>query len=73
MIFNNTDCAMDSSSSPDQTSPLYDDLDPWETITYGIGSSGISIWLGGKVVPKLIQDPGNYSADIVITVTFIGS
>ncbi|MCP4706800.1 MAG: hypothetical protein GY865_19555, partial [candidate division Zixibacteria bacterium] len=28
MIFNNTDCAMDSSSSPDQTSPDYDNLDP---------------------------------------------
>jgi len=71
MIFNNTDCAMDSSSTPDQTNPDYDDLNPWDTITYGIGSGGIKIWLGGKVVPKLKQPQGNYSADIVLTVTYI--
>jgi len=71
MIFDNTDCAMDSSSSPDQTSPDYDDLDPWDVISYTIGSGGIAIWLGGKVVPKLLQGSGNYTADIVITVTFI--
>ncbi len=71
MIFNNTDCAMDSSSSPDQTSPDYDNLDPWDVNSYTIGSGGISVWLGSKVVPKLFQDPGSYTADIVITVTFI--
>ncbi len=71
MIFTNTDCAMDSSTSPDQTSPDYDNLDPWDVISYTIGSGGIAVWLGGKVVPKLLQDPGSYTADVVITVTFI--
>ena len=71
MIFNNTDCAVDSSASPDQTSPDYDNLDPWDVISYTIGSGGIAVWLGGKVVPKLLQDPGSYTADVVITVTFI--
>jgi len=71
MIFNNTDCAMDSSSSPDQTSPDYDNLDPWDVNSYTIGSGGITIWLGSKVVPRLLQDSGDYTADIVVTVTFI--
>ncbi len=72
MIFYETDCSMDSSSSPDQTDPNYADLNPWSTITYGIGSGGISVWLGGKVVPKLLQQQGSYSADVVITVTYTG-
>lgn len=73
MIFRETDCSLDSTSSPDQTDPQYPDRNPWKSITYGIGSGGISIWLGGKVVPKLLQTQGSYSADIVITVTYIGS
>lgn len=71
MIFNNTDCAMDSSASPDQTNPDYDNLDPWDVNSYTIGSGGITVWLGSKVVPRLLQDPGSYTADIVITITFI--
>lgn len=71
MIFFNTDCSMDSSASPDQTSPDYNNLDPWDVISYAIGSGGITIWLGGKVIPRLLQDPGSYTADVVITVTFI--
>lgn len=69
MIFTNTDCAMDSSGSPDQTSPDYDNLDPWDVINYTIGAGGIAVWLGGKVVPRLLQDPGSYTADVVITIT----
>lgn len=71
MIFTNTDCSMDSSTSPDQTSPDYNNLDPWDVLSYTIGSGGITVWLGGKVVPRLLQDPGSYTADIVITITFI--
>ena len=72
MIFKDTDCSLDSSGSADQTAPLYADQNPWKAITYGIGSGGISIWLGGKVVPRLRQEEGSYSADIVITVTYLG-
>ena len=73
MIFRETDCAMDSSASPDQTNPDYDDLNPWHTLTYGIGSDGIKVWLGGKVVPGLTQKQGSYGADLVITVTYTGT
>ncbi len=73
LIFKETDCSLDSSSTPDQTNPLYPDRNPWKPIVYGIGSGGITIWLGGKVIPKLMQHQGSYSADIVITVTYIGS
>ncbi len=73
LIFNTTDCSVDSSAAPDQTNPLYPDRNPWKAVIYGIGSGGISIWLGGKVVPRLYQQPGSYSGDIVITVTYLGT
>ena len=73
LIFGETDCAMDSSASPDQSNPGYNNLDPWHTITYRLGSSGLTIWLGGMVVPGLIQKPGNYTATIVLTVIPTGN
>jgi hypothetical protein len=73
MVFQDTDCAMDSSASPDQSSPDYDDLDPKDVITYRIGSGGITVWLGGMLVPRMGQPPGSYSAPVVITVTETGS
>jgi hypothetical protein len=73
MIFGETDCAMDSSASPDQSNPGYNNLDPWHTITYRLGSTGLIIWLGGMIVPGLIQRPGNYSAVIVLTVIPTGN
>ncbi len=73
LLFRQTDCSLDSSSTPDQTNPLFPNQDPWKTITYGIGSGGIKVWLGGKVVPRIQQKDGSYSADIVITVTYIGT
>lgn len=73
MIFYETAVALDSSASPDQTNPPVDNLDPWQTITYRIGSAGLTVWLGGKLVPKLVQAPGGYAADIVVTVTYTGN
>ncbi|MCP4633673.1 MAG: DUF4402 domain-containing protein [candidate division Zixibacteria bacterium] len=74
MIFYETDCSMDSSATPDQSNPLYDDLNPWSTLTYGLNSSGeLLIWLGGTVVPGLDQKSGSYTATIVITVTETGN
>lgn len=72
MIFLETSCAIDTRATPDQSSPERDDLDPWHTITDTLGTSGITVWLGGKVVPKLQQLPGSYSADIVLTVAYTG-
>jgi hypothetical protein len=73
LIFNESDCAMDSSSTPDQSNPGYDDIDPWHTVTYGLGLNGLTIWLGGTVVPKLQQANGSYSAQIVLTVAYTGT
>ena len=73
MIFRNDDCAVDSSAAPDQTSPGQDNLDPWHTITYRLGSNGLLIWLGGQVVPKIRQTKGDYTASIVLTVAYTGN
>jgi len=73
MVFTDADCAVDSSASPDQSNPGADELDPWHTITYRLGSSGLTIWLGGMVIPKLIQTSGDYTGTIVLTVAYTGN
>jgi len=73
MVFTETDCAMDSSATPDQSSPGYNNLDPWHTITYRLGFNGLTIWLGGMVIPKVVQYPGDYTGTIVVTVTYTGN
>jgi hypothetical protein len=73
LVFQDDVCAMDSSTTPDQSNPDYDNLDPKDPITYMIGSGGITVWLGGTLIPRLGQPPGSYSAPIVITVTPSGT
>lgn len=73
MVFAETDCSIDTSASPDQTSPLADDLDPWHAITYRLGSNGLTLWLGGMAIPQLVQKPGDYSAVVVLTVSYTGN
>jgi hypothetical protein len=73
MIFGETDCSMDSSATPDQSNPVFDDLDPWHPLVYRLGSTGLTIWLGGMVVPDLSQPQGDYSATIVLTVIPTGN
>jgi hypothetical protein len=73
LVFGETDCAMDSSATPDQSNPGSDNLDPWHPITYRLGSGGLTIWLGGTVVPGLIQTPADYSATIVLMVIPTGN
>jgi len=73
LIFNEYDCAMDSSATPDQSNPGYDDVDPWHSITYNLGLNGLTVWLGGTVVPKLNQINGAYTASIVLTVAYTGN
>ena len=73
LVFTETDCAVDSSATPDQSNPGATDLDPWHTITYRLGSSGLSIWLGGLVIPKLVQPTGDYVGTIVLTVAYTGN
>lgn len=73
LVFSETDCAMDSSAAPSQGSPGNNNLDPWHSITYRLGSAGLTIWLGGTVIPKLNQPPGDYAGTIVLTVTYTGN
>ena len=71
VVFRQTDCAVDSSATPDQSNPGYPDLNPWHTITYSLGLNGLTVWLGGTVVPRLNQINGAYTGLIVLTVTYI--
>ena len=73
LIFTETDCAMDSSATTDQSNPPVDNLDPWHTITYNLGLNGLTLWLGGTVVPGLNQKQGDYTASIVLTVAYTGN
>jgi len=73
VIFTETDCSMDSSSTPDQSNPGLNNQDPWHTITYNLGSNGLLIWLGATLIPGLSQTSGDYSGLIVLTVAYTGS
>ncbi len=73
MIFTETDCSFDARATPSQSAPEWDDQDPWVTLYDRLGSSGLTIWLGGTIVPKLYQRSGAYSASIVLTVAYTGS
>lgn len=73
LIFSATDCALDSSSAPDQAHPLEDNINPRRTIISRLGAGGLTLWLGGSVVPTLNQKPGDYSGVIVLTVSYTGN
>jgi len=73
LSFSNTDLALDSSATPDQSSPLVDNLDPWKPQTYRLGSNGLTLWLGGTAIPKLVQQSGNYTATITVMVDTTGN
>lgn len=73
IYYSSTDCSMDSSATPNQSTPGRDNLNPWQTLTYRLGSAGLTIWLGATVVPVLMQRPGNYSATITLTVSYTGN
>ncbi len=73
VFFFETDCAVDSTDPPDQSAPSYDDLNPYQSIAYRIGSDGLTVWLGGRVVPGLVQKAGSYTATIRLTVAYTGN
>jgi len=73
MVFSATDCALDSSATPNQTNPPVTDLNPYQTITYRLGSTGVTIWLGATVIPAVSQKPGDYDATITLTVAYTGN
>lgn len=73
LIFYDNSCAVDTSASPNQASPPFVDLNPWQTLTYRLGSSGLTVWLGAKAVPKLRQEAGTYTGDVVLTARYTGN
>lgn len=73
IVFSQTDCSMDSSATPDQSNPPLNDQNPWRVLTYGIGSNGLTVWLGGLVMPDVNQDPGSYSAPLTIQIQYTGN
>ena len=73
VFFSSTDCAVDSTNPPNQGSPTYNNLNPYQTITYRLGSAGLKVWLGGQIVPGLAQKAGSYNATIRLTVAYTGS
>jgi hypothetical protein len=73
VIINNTDCAVDSNAVPNQSSPSLDNANPWQPITYRLGSAGLTIWLGGTVIPNIGQKPGSYSGPIQVKVQYTGN
>lgn len=72
VIFNDNDCAMDSSASPNQSSPGYDNQNPWQQITYRLGANGLTVWLGATIVPNIGQKPGSYSGLIQLKAEYTG-
>jgi hypothetical protein len=73
ITFSATDCAVDSSDPGDQSSPAWDDEDPRNTITATLGSGGLTIWLGARTQPSGLQIAGNYTAEIILTVSPAGT
>jgi hypothetical protein len=73
VVISKTDCALDSSAVPNQGSPSLDNVNPWQPVIYRLGSNGLTIWLGGMVVPNIGQKPGSYSGPIQVKVQYTGN
>lgn len=78
IIFGPSDASVDTSGAGDPTgmsgSLGWQNVNPYNLPAATIiGSSGTNIYLGGKVTPSVNQKAGNYSGDIVVTVSYNGS
>ncbi len=76
--FSSTDCSVDTTGADDPTTMAgtkgWQDVDPRSLPgTIVVGSGGTSLYLGGKVTPSLFQRAGNYSGDIILTVSYNGT
>lgn len=72
LVFSSTDLSADTRNTPNQSSPLINNLDPREPFIQRLGIGGLTLWLGGTAIPKLVQQVGDYSATIVMTVDTTG-
>jgi hypothetical protein len=73
VLFSNTDCAMDSSATPSQSNPGFDNQNPWQPIIYRLGMNGLTIWLGASAIPNIGQKPGSYTGPIQVRVQYTGN
>jgi len=76
--FSATDCSIDTTGADDPTAMAgtkgWQDVDPRGLPgSISIGSTGTSIYLGGKVTPSLYQRAGSYDGDIILTVSYNGT
>jgi len=76
--FSATDCSVDTTGAGDPTgmngTKGWEDTNPRSLPgTIQIGSSGTSVYVGGKVTPSLNQSAGSYSGDIILTVSYNGT
>ena len=76
ILFGSTDASIDTTAAGDPTGAGISgwlNTDPYELPGAAlIGSGGTDLYLGGKIVPSPLQTPGNYEADIVLTVAYNG-
>jgi hypothetical protein len=78
VIFGDSDASVDTTGAADPTgmggNMGWQNINPYNIpAATVIGSSGTNIYLGGKVSPSVNQKAGNYSGDIVVTVSYNGS
>ncbi len=76
--FSVTDLNVDTTAANDPTGFVaangWIDEDPHNvTSSVDIGSTGLDMYLGGKVIPSVDQAAGAYTADIILTVAYNGS
>jgi spore coat protein U-like protein len=75
--FSSTDCTIDSlAGTPDSPGPgAWIGINPHSlpSVKIGATSGSTSLYLGGKITPGTQQAPGNYAADIVVSVSYDGT
>lgn len=76
ILFGSTDASVDTTAAGDPTGAGISgwlNTNPYELPGAAlIGSGGTDLYLGGKIVPSPLQTPGNYEAEIVLTVAYNG-
>lgn len=70
--FSTTDASYEDGSGGGQAAPA-GVINPAVVSTLNLSGAGdMTVWIGGSVNPGIAQTGGNYSGDIVLTVTYTG-
>ncbi len=77
VVFENNVCSIDTlgTASPSTVAGDFQNVNP-RSVPAGVivGNSGASkVFLGGKIIPSVNQKVGNYSGDIVLSVSYDGT